>query len=127
MGEFFVARFLERGDLHSLRVDAVEDLANGAVLAARIGRLENHQDPPLSLGVEDLLKRFQPLVELGVSSAPRLLAAFEPSNVARIDRVEVYLGAGLYTKEFWIEHAATVDETDRGPRHGPLDARFLLR
>ena len=56
VSEFFRCGLLEGGDLDSLRVGAIEYMADGAILASRVHRLEHDQHLVLALGVEDLLQ-----------------------------------------------------------------------
>ncbi len=57
--EFFGGRHFEGSYLDALRVDAAHDVANGAVLAAGVHRLQDDQQGVLVLGVEHFLKLAQ--------------------------------------------------------------------
>ncbi len=52
-------------------------MADGAVLAAGVGRLEHHQHLVAALGVEELLERLEPVVQLLGGGLGRHLAGSE--------------------------------------------------
>jgi hypothetical protein len=58
-------RHLEAHDAHTLRVDPGEHAADGAVLAAGVDGLEDHEQRPLLLGPQALLELEQAEMERG--------------------------------------------------------------
>ncbi len=76
-------RRLERGDLAALRVDALEDGADDAVLARGVEPLEDEQHGVPALGVEALLELLELLPRDG-EQAQRVLLAAEPELVAAV-------------------------------------------
>ena len=66
----------EGGHAHTLRVDALEDAADDAVLAAGVHALQHDQQFVLALGKEQLLQRFELGIELGDLLEGRLFIAF---------------------------------------------------
>ena len=62
--QLFRRGLFKAGHLDALRVDAHKNVADGAVLAASVRRLQHDEDFVLMLGVEKLLQRFQALVEI---------------------------------------------------------------
>jgi hypothetical protein len=56
MVEFVAGRLLERMDIAALRIDAVENALDGAVLAGGVHALEDQQQRPAVLGVKLFLK-----------------------------------------------------------------------
>src|SRR6266542_4372759 len=120
----------ERGDLAALRIDAGEDLADGAVLAAGVHALEHHQEAVDAGGVELLLEVGEPGGQLGGAlDAVGLAEAAvgggidggQPDLLARLDRDAVGHGHLLdRLVPLWI-----VDST--GPVSNPRVAILLLR
>ncbi len=84
--EFFRRGLLERGDLAALRIDARHDVLDRAVLAGCVHGLENEQQRPAILGVEDVLLLREPL-----GSALEELGglAFLQLQTASVPRVEI--------------------------------------
>ena len=79
--EFFLARRLERMNLHALRIDAAHDVLDDAVLAGGIHGLKHQQHRPFVVGVEFFLQFREPLdalaeQRLGVLLVDRQAAAF---------------------------------------------------
>ncbi len=62
MVELVRRRLLERMDLAALRIDAVEDRLDGAVLAGRIHALKDQEQRPAILRVKLFLKVPQPFL-----------------------------------------------------------------
>src|SRR6266545_568590 len=120
----------ERGDLAALRIDAGEDLADGAVLAAGVHALEHHQEAVDAGGVELLLEVGEPGGQLGGAlDAVGLAEAAvgggidggQPDLLARLDRDAVGHGHLLdRLVPLWI-----VDST--GPVSNPRAAIRLPR
>ena len=64
VGQLWGGRLLERCDLHPLGVDAAEDMADGAVLPAGVGGLDDDEQLLPILGVEKLLESLELIVEV---------------------------------------------------------------
>ena len=64
VGQLEVARRLETGDSDPARVQVLEDLADGSVLAAGIHGLQDDEDAVFALGPEALLELLESEVEL---------------------------------------------------------------
>ena len=96
--EFVRRRLLERGDLAALRIDAVEDRLDRAVLAGRVHALEDQQQRPAVLRIELLLEIAEPLA-VGVEDLFRRVLV-EPALLIRLVRLE-------------MEFAGTVDAERR--------------
>src|SRR6266536_147961 len=120
----------ERGDLAALRIDAGEDLADGAVLAAGVHALEHHQEAVDAGGVELLLEVGEPGGQLGGAlDAVGLAEAAvgggidggQPDLLARLDRDAVGHGHLLD----WLVPLWIVDST--GPVSNPRAAIRLPR
>ena len=105
VGQFFGRRFLEAGHLDALGIDAVEDVADGAVLAAGVRGLEHDEHLVLVLGVEQFLQHFQLRVEFGQRGLALLLAAVEQTFVVRIPRTE-FDGLARFHTIFVHRHGA---------------------
>jgi hypothetical protein len=76
-----------------LWVDAVEDVADGAVLAAGVHRLQHDQHSVLGFGPEQLLELLESLVEGGEPLSTFLLV--EPDVVSSTRRPLIELDPGL--------------------------------
>ena len=86
---------LEAGDAHALRVDAVEDGADDAVLAAGVHALQDDQQPAFVLGEHALLQHLQLQVEL-LSDCQRIFfITLELACAGRIQLVQVDLFIGF--------------------------------
>src|SRR4051812_2923685 len=81
-------RLLERRDAHALRVRAGEHMLDGAVLPARVHRLQDDEERLARLGVEAVLEPHQLLRQLVERLFRRLLVAGRAVRVARIAVIE---------------------------------------
>ena len=91
--EFERRRLLERMHLAALRVDAVEDALDRAVLAGRIHALKDQQQRPAVLGVELFLKIVQPLA-VGLDDLLALVLV-EAALLAGLVRFEMELARSV--------------------------------
>src|SRR5947209_17208692 len=87
---------LERIDLAALRIDALENALDRAVLAGRIHALEDQQHRPAVLGEELFLEIVQPLA-VGIEDLLRLVLV-EAALRVRLVRSEVELGGAVETE-----------------------------
>ena len=114
MIEFMGRRLLERSDLATLRIDAVEHALDGAVLAGRIHALEDQQQRPAILRVKLLLEIVEALA-VGVE------------DLFALGLVETALLTGLVRLEMKLAGSVETERRHKGPQ---LEARtgsgFLL-
>src|SRR6185437_4689040 len=96
MVKFTGRRLLERGDLAALRIDAVENTFNRAVLAGRVHALEDQQHRPAILRVKLLLKIVQALA-VGVENL-FALGLVQPALLTSLVRIEMELAGSVETK-----------------------------
>ena len=112
--EFLGGGFLEAVDLAALGIDAGHDVADGAVLARRIHRLENQQHRVGVAGVEQFLGRIELLAVFRQNRGRPLLddvfaeflgvVGFRPVGHVVL---EIHLAAGFdeeLLEEFWLDH-----------------------
>ena len=92
VGQLLLGGPLERRHLHALRVDLVEHVADGAVLAARVGGLDHDEHLVRALGVEELLEVLEPVVQLLGSRLG--VVAVQAAVVVGLPAVEVDVLAG---------------------------------
>ncbi len=71
--QLHLARLLERGHPHALRVQAAHDVLDRAVLARGVHRLEDHEQRPAPLGVQPLLQHVERGEVLGAARLRALL------------------------------------------------------
>jgi len=83
-----VGGLLERKDIDPLRIDARHDVLDRAILARRVHRLEDEQQRPGILGVENVLLHCEPFRTAFKKLRRLLLIHLEPAGVARIKVLE---------------------------------------
>ena len=105
VGEFARRRLLERSDLAALRIDAVEDALDRAVLAGRVHALKDQQQRPAILGVQLLLKIAQPL-------------AVAIENFFGLVLVETALLIGLVRFQMELARSVEAERRDKGLQIG---------
>ena len=87
-------RHLERRDGHALRIQPAHDVPDGAVLAAGVDALQDHQQSPLGVRVEEVLQHGKPFQVLGQPAGRAGLV--DAMSIFRIDLRQLELGAGNY-------------------------------
>ena len=97
VGEFLARWLFEGGDLHTLRIRAIEYMANRSVLTSGVDRLEHDQQSVGSFCVEELLQFLEASVEPLRLTMSFLLAAFEGRVIAGVDLCEVDFGSRFDT------------------------------
>src|ERR1700722_18415245 len=113
MVEFMDCRLLERGDLAALRIDAVEDSLDGAILAGRIHALKDQQQRPAILRVKLLLKIAQALA-IGIE------------DLFALGLVETALLIGLVRLEMELAGSVETKRRNEGPQLGSKRGRGLF-
>ena len=78
MRQFLIGGLLERNDIDPLRIDARHDVLDRAILARRVHRLEDEQQRPGMLGVENVLLHCEPFRTALEESAASCLSILSP-------------------------------------------------
>ena len=86
--QLLVGGLLERKDIDPLRIDARHDVLDRAVLARRVHCLEDEQQRPGILGVENVLLHCEPFRTALKELRRLLLVHLEPACVAGIEVLE---------------------------------------
>ena len=89
VAQLLLGRHPESGHARALRVEGGHHLADQAVLAARVERLEHDQQRLALLGPQLLLERSELVAQLLEARARRILVAVEARRAPRVDRRKV--------------------------------------